>query len=179
MRWTKIRAGSPVKKLVMFLLLERADGSGSISIDQDTLARGAEATRRTIARALASLERDGLIKRFPRYQTDGPNKGKRSEDLIVLNVDREDRSDWARYQRDLVDGCRASLRIATRRYVFERDGHACTECGSAQRLEVDHMLPTSRGGSDEPDNLQALCQPCNGSKGAKTMAEWHAWKAGR
>ncbi|WP_071994826.1 HNH endonuclease [Candidatus Synechococcus spongiarum] len=33
-------------------------------------------------------------------------------------------------------------------------------------MEVDHMLPRSRGGTDHPDNLQLLCSGCNRSKGA-------------
>lgn len=41
-------------------------------------------------------------------------------------------------------------------------------------MDVDHMLPRSRGGTDHPDNLQLLCSGCNRSKGDKTMAEWRA-----
>ena len=41
-------------------------------------------------------------------------------------------------------------------------------------MEVDHILPQSRGGTDEISNLQILCSHCNRSKGNKTMAEWRA-----
>lgn len=41
-------------------------------------------------------------------------------------------------------------------------------------MEVDHMLPRSRGGTDRRDNLQLLCSGCNRSKGSRTMAEWLA-----
>lgn len=41
-------------------------------------------------------------------------------------------------------------------------------------MEVDHILPRSRGGTDHPDNLQLLCCGCNRSKGSKTMAQWKA-----
>ena len=41
-------------------------------------------------------------------------------------------------------------------------------------MDVDHILPRSRHGTDHPDNLQLLCSGCNRSKGSKTMAEWRA-----
>ncbi len=41
-------------------------------------------------------------------------------------------------------------------------------------MEVDHILPQSRGGTDHIENLQLLCSHCNRSKGSKTMSEWRA-----
>ncbi len=41
-------------------------------------------------------------------------------------------------------------------------------------MDVDHILPRAKGGTDHPDNLQLLCSGCNRSKGAKTMSEWRA-----
>ena len=38
-------------------------------------------------------------------------------------------------------------------------------------MEVDHILPRSRGGTDHAGNLQMLCSGCNRSKGGRTMAE--------
>ena len=53
-----------------------------------------------------------------------------------------------------------------RRAVFERDGGRCVECGSHFDLQYDHVIPLARGGASTPENLQILCAPCNGSKGA-------------
>ncbi len=41
-------------------------------------------------------------------------------------------------------------------------------------MEVDHILPRVKGGTDHPENLQLLCSGCNRSKGGRTMAEWRA-----
>jgi hypothetical protein len=41
---------------------------------------------------------------------------------------------------------------------------------------VDHKTPLSRGGTNEPVNLQLLCLPCNSSKGTRTNEEWLATK---
>lgn len=50
--------------------------------------------------------------------------------------------------------------------IFERDGYRCKSCGSQSSLVPDHVLPISKGGGDEDENLQTLCAPCNSSKGA-------------
>ena len=36
-----------------------------------------------------------------------------------------------------------------------------------RNLTVDHVVPKSRGGADDPDNLQLLCGACNSMKGTK------------
>lgn len=48
----------------------------------------------------------------------------------------------------------------------------CAACGSSDALEIDHIVPISRGGSSERDNLQALCESCNRAKGRRTMDEF-------
>ena len=61
-----------------------------------------------------------------------------------------------------------------RSIVLERDGHACTYCGSDKQLEGDHIVPLCRGGSNAFVNLATACRPCNLSKGSKTVEEWRA-----
>ena len=51
--------------------------------------------------------------------------------------------------------------------VLKRAQFRCELCGvsaDVRALEVDHIVPRNRGGTDNPDNLQALCYSCNSMK---------------
>jgi hypothetical protein len=62
---------------------------------------------------------------------------------------------------------------AIRARIFARDDYACRYCGGrGGRLECDHVVPVSLGGSHEDSNLVTACFDCNRSKRAKTVAEW-------
>ena len=48
-----------------------------------------------------------------------------------------------------------------------KEGYKCRECGATKeeiRLEIDHIIPWSKGGKTELENLQTLCRNCNHSK---------------
>jgi len=55
--------------------------------------------------------------------------------------------------------------------VFKRDNYRCRSCGTSPAfnlevsLEVDHIQPFSKGGSNDISNLQTLCMKCNRGKG--------------
>ena len=77
--------------------------------------------------------------------------------------------DWRRWAR-------------VRRLVLERDQWRCRQCGRAGRLEVDHVVPLRRGGSEfDLGNLQALCTTCHVRKTAaenrRHDPERDAWRA--
>jgi 5-methylcytosine-specific restriction endonuclease McrA len=56
-------------------------------------------------------------------------------------------------------------RKITRRAVFARDNWTCQYCGARSNLTVDHVIPRSKGGSSNWDNIVASCAPCNRRKG--------------
>lgn len=49
----------------------------------------------------------------------------------------------------------------------QRGRCAYCRCNISNRYTVDHITPVIRGGSNDPNNLQLTCKPCNSSKGAK------------
>jgi len=57
--------------------------------------------------------------------------------------------------------------------VLQRKSCAvCNTSFSTRPATRDHIVPVSRGGGLTKNNVQALCQPCNSSKGTKTMREY-------
>jgi 5-methylcytosine-specific restriction endonuclease McrA len=51
--------------------------------------------------------------------------------------------------------------------ILRRDGHTCRYCGQSApdvRLTVDHVVPESLGGADDPANLVTACTSCNAGK---------------
>ncbi|HEY7236542.1 MAG TPA: HNH endonuclease [Gemmatimonadaceae bacterium] len=56
--------------------------------------------------------------------------------------------------------------------VLTRDRFTCRYCGRSApgvELQVDHVYPASRGGSDKIENLVAACRDCNASKSDKVL----------
>ena len=66
---------------------------------------------------------------------------------------------------------RTTLPASVRLAIFERDAYRCRNCGDHHDLTIDHIVPVSRGGSDESTNLQTLCRPCNSSKGNRVYGD--------
>lgn len=48
----------------------------------------------------------------------------------------------------------------------------CVFCGAYENLEVDHLIPRSRGGSDSADNTVWSCCTCNSSRGDQGVFQW-------
>ena len=56
-----------------------------------------------------------------------------------------------------------------RQYLLEKWGRRCAYCGAKDLpLQVEHIVPRARGGSDRVSNLAVACEPCNTRKGTQT-----------
>lgn len=67
---------------------------------------------------------------------------------------------------------RQSISKKTRFEVFKRDTFQCQYCGATPPsavLEIDHLLPVSKGGSNDMDNLVTACFDCNRGKSDRLL----------
>ena len=61
-----------------------------------------------------------------------------------------------------------------RRNIFARDGNRCQYCGRrfpTGELSLDHVMPRSRGGGTDWENIVCACVQCNVRKGGRTPSE--------
>lgn len=70
-----------------------------------------------------------------------------------------------------------------RAYVLDRNGFTCQMCGAVAgephpyyknretRLHIGHIIDKSKGGTDDPQNLRALCSVCNEGASNLTLAK--------
>lgn len=92
--------------------------------------------------------------------------------LEALSSTLVDKIRWAKSAA----GQRALMTNGLRTFIKTRDNYACQYCGISVAaephllLEIDHILPVSRGGLSTPENLQTLCWRCNRTKGARVIA---------
>ena len=63
------------------------------------------------------------------------------------------------------------MKLDTRRQVFTLNSK-CFNCGTTNNLQIDHIYPKSKGGSDVLGNLQVLCAKCNQKKSNKFQSEF-------
>jgi hypothetical protein len=87
-------------------------------------------------------------------------KKKRKVDRALARVDESDAAS-PRGRQPIPDDVRM--------FVWQRDGGRCVKCGCEERLEFDHIIPLTRGGSNTARNVQLLCATCNRSKGGEIV----------
>ena len=64
-----------------------------------------------------------------------------------------------------------------KRQLMRRQNNTCVYCGYRRRaasLDIDHIVPVVKGGSNDTGNLQVICRPCNQRKGDQTDQEFRA-----
>jgi 5-methylcytosine-specific restriction endonuclease McrA len=53
--------------------------------------------------------------------------------------------------------------------LVEKYDYKCVCCGSVKPLDADHVIPVSKGGTSNIENIQPLCRSCNSRKNNRTI----------
>lgn len=162
------------------LLIERKEILDSISNEIPKLFRVGFYNQRFIKK-LGFHQVDLSTSYFPtfsfQYVSAGGNSSLRSD--IVFDI--QNLNDFLQFIGKKIDyinsyqGQRALMTSSLREYIKNRDEYKCCSCGNGTEnepnllLEIDHILPLSKGGLTKLKNLQTLCWRCNRSKGSKIV----------
>jgi len=74
------------------------------------------------------------------------------------------------YEKKEIKKIRSSISPSLRYKILKRDRNTCQFCGARApeaELEVDHIIPVSKGGTDNESNLITKCRECNRGKSNK------------
>lgn len=149
------------------------------SIDSDIPTLIKKLSKKKLEQNLGFEEVDMSTAYFPKYVfeyvSSGGNASMNCD--VVMDIDNLNRfvvflSEKIKFNKSAA-GQRALMTSKLRQHIKERDGFTCKQCGASIEqephllLEIDHIIPISKGGLTTEDNLQTLCWRCNRSKGAK------------
>lgn len=71
----------------------------------------------------------------------------------------------------------SNLTPADVKRVFRKSAGRCQYCrDDTAPLELEHVMPLSRGGRHAKANVVAACRTCNRQKSNKTVMEWRVWR---
>ena len=142
---------------------------------------------------LASFDRKRLEKKLgfdtvdysdlyvPTYSFQYVSAGGNSSYTCDIALNKENLEIFIRYLSNLIkfknsaEGQRALMTTKLREEIKQRDNYTCQNCGLSiydeknLLLEIDHIIPLSKGGITSHDNLQTLCWKCNRKKGTKIL----------
>ncbi len=95
-------------------------------------------------------------------------------DKVYFEVVKFDTNAMANVTRDQYD-TDARIRTQMRHYLLTTRGNVCSYCkgvSADNRLEREHVIPRSRGGTDALANAELACRRCNLDKGTMLLSEW-------
>lgn len=180
---------SHIYQPVMLMELLRSDGSASsrqiakalLGRDDSQVAYYEHIIRNMVGKVLTS--RRGITsKEKNQYSLNGFEELTDEERDSLIALCESSIEEFLKKRKDPWSHRRKSsgyISGTVRYQVLSRAKFRCELCGTSaehKALEVDHILPRNRGGSDDESNLQALCYSCNSMKRDKDDTDFRKVK---
>lgn len=124
---------------------------------EDQIIQKIEDYNREIENAKVERERNQIKLEI----LDAENKKKEKERLRTLRREIEKELSESGELHISLEAKREPIPQDVMDKVWNRDGGKCVSCGKTEKLEFDHIIPFSKGGSNTYRNLQLLCENCN------------------
>jgi diadenosine tetraphosphate (Ap4A) HIT family hydrolase/5-methylcytosine-specific restriction endonuclease McrA len=184
-----MRMSHVYQPVMLRALLDGGGRAGRVEIarallnqDQSQLEYYSAITSNMVGRVLVNrgiVERDGGTYRLIGYDELTPGQARRLSELCEKKlgeyVARRGAAIWEHRRRS------AGYVSGTVRYeILKRAKFRCDLCGVSadeKALEVDHIVPRNKSGTDDPSNLQALCYSCNAMKRDRDDTDFSAVRA--
>ena len=147
------------------------DGARPRTYDAEELMTHLERSWRALGRrpGAKGLARVGRIGKAP-YERLWGSLRRACELLAAHHRGELTREELLRAGRTGRGRARRTIPLSVRWRILKRDHHRCAACGRSPAthpglsLEIDHIIPFSRGGGDEEANLRTLCSACNNGR---------------
>ncbi len=137
------------------------------NIENAWIRKGSQPRRRDMDnKRLSHISSSAYLRKFGRWSD--------ALKAFVAYINAEEAISTAHDEERLVGASHRTARdinLRLRFRVLQRDNFTCMACGASPakdpsvELQIDHIIPWSKGGETEFDNLQTLCSKCNLGKG--------------
>lgn len=130
----------------------------------------------------ARLVRDGLLEKDgDTYRLTGILADLNPQQIATVESVLQDRiSSYLEGRNPFGDSNYDAVAGSTRYEVLKRAGGRCELCGVSSgdmQIDVDHIIPRAKGGTNDLSNLQALCRTCNSQKRDRDDTDFHTLHA--
>ena len=121
--------------------------------------------RKEIDRRYRANNREKNRQRMMEYRVKNPNIRK---DWAIRNPDKQKLLD----QAHSVKRRAVKKHLVTKQEIQDLYKKPCVYCGNKSKIQIDHIIPVSRGGEHRIGNLVSACAACNLDKRAMFIMEW-------
>ena len=171
---TGIAVVSNDDEVVMLAEIEHRGKVIKSSLDSRRAIRRSRRNRKTRYREARFLNRtrpDGWLAPSVKSRADNVinfiRKYKKLLNVVKVEIERvsfdtaQMSSELELYGKDYQQGALCQTKL--RNFIFSRSNGKCSYCGE-KAVEIDHIVPRSKGGTDSVNNLTASCRACNEKK---------------